>query len=106
MNNRKREKEKDEGGDDGMKIRVFGTTPPCAKCKMTEKLVKRAVEELGYDGIEVVKVDVFSEEAERLGILMTPTMVIEGKILKQGGVPSKDEVKRAIEKIRKEGGGI
>jgi hypothetical protein len=46
---------------------------------MTEKVVKRAVEELGYDGIEVVKVDVFSEEAERLGILMTPTTVIEGK---------------------------
>lgn len=85
-----------------MKIQVFGTTPPCAKCKMTEKLVKRAVEEFGYDGIEVVKVDVFSEEAERLGILMTPTTVIEGKILKTGGIPSKDEVKRVIEKMRKE----
>lgn len=93
-----------KGGDDGMKIRVFGTTPPCARCKMTEKLVKRAVEELGYADIEVVKLDAFSEEAERLCILMTPTTVIEGKILKHGGVPSKDEVTRAIEKIRKEGG--
>jgi protein-disulfide isomerase len=69
---------------------------------MTENLVKRAVEELGYDGIEVVKVDVLSEEAEMLGILMTPTTVIEGKILKTGGVPSKYEVKRAIEKMKKE----
>jgi len=91
-----------EGGDDSMKIQVFGSTPPCARCKMTEALVKRAVEELGYDDIEVVKLDVFSQEAEELGIMMTPTTVIEGKILKMGGVPSKDEVKRAIEKMRKE----
>lgn len=85
-----------------MKIQVFGSTPPCAICRMTEKLVKRAVEELGYDEVEVEKRDAFSEEAERLGILMTPTTVIEGKILKTGGVPSKDEVKRAIEKMREE----
>jgi small redox-active disulfide protein 2 len=85
-----------------MKIHVFGSTPPCAKCKMTENLVKRAIDELGYEDIEVVKLDAFSEEAERLGILMTPTTVIEGKIVKHGGVPSKDEVKRAIEMMRKE----
>jgi small redox-active disulfide protein 2 len=85
-----------------MKIQVFGSTPPCAKCKMTGALVKRAVEELGYADIEVVKLDAFSEEAERLGILMTPTTVIEGKIVKHGGVPSRDEVKRAIEKMRNE----
>jgi small redox-active disulfide protein 2 len=85
-----------------MKIQIFGSTPPCARCKMTEALVKRAVEELGYEDIEVVKLDAFSEEAERLGILMTPTTVIEDKIVKMGGVPSKDEVKRAIEKMRNE----
>ncbi|KAF5435263.1 Thioredoxin domain-containing protein [Candidatus Methanophagaceae archaeon] len=85
-----------------MKIAVFGTTPPCAKCKATEKVVRRVVEELGYDDIEVVKLDVFSEEAERLGIMMTPTTVIEGVILKTGGVPGKAEVKRAIEMMRTE----
>ena len=85
-----------------MKIQVFGATPPCARCKLTEKVVERAIEELGYEDVEVVKVDVFSEDAERLGILMTPTTVIEGRILKAGGVPSKDEVKRTIEKMRKE----
>jgi hypothetical protein len=84
-----------------MKIQVIGATPPCARCKMTEKVVKRAIEELGYDDITVVKENVFSEEADLLGILMTPTTVIEGMIVKTGGVPSKDEVKRAIEKMKK-----
>ena len=68
---------------------------------MTENVVKSVVEELGYADIEVEKLDVFSKEAEALGIMMTPTTVIEGKIMKMGGVPSRDEVKHAIEKMRK-----
>ena len=84
-----------------MKIYIVGSTSPCARCRLTEGVIKRAVEELGYDDIELVKLDALSEEAEKLGILMTPTTVIAGKIVKMGGVPSKDEVKRAIEKLRK-----
>jgi small redox-active disulfide protein 2 len=85
-----------------MKIQVIGSTPPCARCKATENVVKSGVQELGYEDIEVEKLDVFSKEAEELGIMMTPTTVIEGKIVKMGGVPSRDEVKRAIEKMRNE----
>lgn len=85
-----------------MKIEVFGTTPPCAKCKAAEKVVRSVVQEFEYDNVEVVKLDVFSEEAERLGIMMSPTTVIEGDILKIGSVPSKEEVKRAIERMIKE----
>lgn len=85
-----------------MKIQVFGTTPPCARCKATEKVVREIVKEFGYDDIEVIKKDVFSEESERLGIMMSPTTVIEGKILKTGRVPSKEEMNRVIEKMEKE----
>lgn len=84
-----------------MKIKVFGTTPPCMRCKAAEKVVRESVEELGYTDIEVVKTDVLSEEAEKLGIMMSPAVVIGEKAVKVGGVPSKEEVKRAIEKIRK-----
>jgi len=84
-----------------LKIKVFGTTPPCMRCKAAEKVVREAVEELGYTGIEVVKADVLSEEAGKLGIMMSPAVVIGEKAVKVGGVPSKEEVKRAIEKIRK-----
>ena len=56
-----------------MKIQVIGSTPPCARCRATENVVKSVVEELGYADIEVEKLDVFSQEAEALGILMTPT---------------------------------
>lgn len=84
-----------------MKIRVFGTVPPCVKCKTAEKIVREVVKELGYADIEVTKEDVLSEDAGKLGIMMTPTVMIDKKVLKIGGVPSKDEVIKAIEKIRR-----
>lgn len=86
-----------------MKIKVFGTTPPCMRCKAAEKVVREAVKELGDKDIEVIKLDLLSEEAGKLGIMMSPTVVIGAKVVKVGGVPSKEEVKRAIEKIKKEG---
>lgn len=86
-----------------MKIRVFGTVPPCMKCKAAEKVVREAVKELGYTDVEVTKEDALSEEAGKLGIMMTPTVMIDKKVIKVGGVPSKEAVKRAIEQIRKGG---
>ncbi|MBC7218827.1 MAG: thioredoxin family protein [Hadesarchaea archaeon] len=86
-----------------MKIRIFGTIPPCMKCKAAEKAVREAVEELGYKDIEVTKEDALSEEAAKMGIMMTPTVIVDKTIIKVGGVPTKEEIKQAIEKIR-EGG--
>lgn len=86
-----------------MKIRIFGTIPPCMKCKAAEKAVREAVEELGYKDIEVTKEDALSEEAAKMGIMMTPTVIVDKTIIKVGGVPTKEEIKQAIEKIRKGG---
>lgn len=80
-----------------MKIKVFGTTPPCMRCKAAEKAVREALKEMGRTDIEVVKEDVLSDEAGKLGIMMTPAVAINKKVIKIGGVPSKDEIKRAIE---------
>jgi len=86
-----------------LKIRVFGTMPPCTKCKVAEKNVREAVKELGHSDIEVTKEDALSEEAGKFGIMMTPTVMVGDKVIKIGGVPSKEEIKRAIEKTKKEG---
>ncbi|MEM4188571.1 MAG: thioredoxin family protein [Candidatus Hadarchaeum sp.] len=84
-----------------MRIRIFGTVPPCMKCKAAEKVVRETVKELGYTDIEVTKEDALSDEAAKMGVMMTPTVVIDKTIVKVGGVPTKEEIKRAIEKIRK-----
>ncbi|RLG36974.1 MAG: hypothetical protein DRN91_06590, partial [Candidatus Alkanophagales archaeon] len=41
--------------------------------------------------------NVFSEEAERLGIMMSPAVVINGKLVKHGGVPTEKELREALE---------
>lgn len=84
-----------------MEIKVFGTTPPCMRCKAAEKVVREAVEELGYKDVKVTKADVMSDEAGKLGIMMSPAVVVDNKVVKVGGVPSKEEVKKAIEGARR-----
>ena len=75
-----------------MKIEILGTG--CPKCKATEKVVRKVVEELGKD-IEVVKVEDLQEIVDR-GVMMTPAIVVDGEVKIIGHIPSIDEVKKII----------
>ena len=75
-----------------MKIEILGTG--CPKCKATEKVVRKAVEELGKD-VEVVKVEDLQEIVDR-GVMMTPAIVVDGEVKIVGHIPSIDEVKKII----------
>ncbi len=77
-----------------MKIEILGTG--CPKCKATEKVVKKVVEELGKD-VEVVKVEDLQEIVNR-GVMMTPAVVIDGEVKIVGHVPSSDEIKKLLQK--------
>ena len=78
------------------KIKVFGTTPPCARCKKAEQIVREVASELG--NVEVEKFDVFSKEAGKYGILIPPTVVVGEKVVFMGKVPTKEELTKAIHK--------
>ena len=71
-----------------MEIKVCG--PGCANCTKAESIVKDAVTDAGIDA-KILKVTDFTEMA-KLGILSTPAIVINGKIVCVGKVPSKSEV--------------
>ena len=75
-----------------MKIEILGTG--CSKCKKTEKIVKKVVEELGKDA-EVVKVEDLQEIVNR-GVMMTPAVVIDGDVKIVGHIPSVDEIKKLL----------
>lgn len=80
-----------------MEIKVLGTG--CAKCMQLEKTVKEAVKELGIDAkIEEVK-DI--KKIMQYPILTTPGLVIDGKVVCSGKIPSKDEVKKYIRESAK-----
>ncbi len=75
-----------------MKIEILGTG--CHKCKATEKVVRKVVEELGKD-VEVVKVEDLQDIVDR-GVMMTPAVVVDGEVKIVGHVPTADEIKKLL----------
>jgi small redox-active disulfide protein 2 len=78
-------------------IKVFGGEPPCARCKSVEKGLNEAIKEMGLD-VQVIHVSALSEEADKYDILTTPAVVINEKVVVKGIVPSKEELKKILEK--------
>jgi len=75
-----------------MKIEILGTG--CPKCRTTEKNVRKAVEELGLQA-EIVKVEDLQQIIDR-GVMLTPTVLIDGEAKIVGRVPSPDEIKKLL----------
>jgi small redox-active disulfide protein 2 len=77
-----------------MKIEILGTG--CPKCKATEKIVRKAVDELGIN-VEIVKVDDLQEIINR-GVMMTPAVFVDGEAKIVGRIPSPEEIKKLLKK--------
>lgn len=71
-----------------MEIKVLG--PGCAKCHQTEDVVRTAVASAGADA-KVVKVSDMMEIAAH-GVMKTPAVVIDGRVVCSGKVPTPAEV--------------
>jgi small redox-active disulfide protein 2 len=76
-----------------MKIEIIG--PGCPRCLKTEEIVQKAVKELGIQA-EVVKVSDMIEIMKKK-VLRTPAVIIDGKIVIQGKIPSIDEIKNVLQ---------
>jgi len=80
-----------------IEVKVFGTTPPCAKCKEVTKRANKVAEK--YVGkISVTHLDALSSDGDKYGILMTPTVVINDKVVSIGKVPSENDIENMIKK--------
>ncbi|HEA25923.1 MAG TPA: thioredoxin family protein [Ectothiorhodospiraceae bacterium] len=69
-------------------IKVLGTG--CAKCKATLKLIEARANTQGVE-LELEKIEELSE-IMGYGVMSTPGVVIDGKVVHSGGVPSADTV--------------
>lgn len=76
-----------------MDIKILGTG--CPKCKMLEKNANEAVSELGIDAT-IEKVTEINKIME-YNIMMTPGLVINGKVKAFSRVPGKEEIKKLIQ---------
>ncbi len=73
-----------------MKVEVLGSG--CANCRNTVALIERVAAERGKS-IEMVKVEDFRQIAG-YGVLSTPGVVIDGRVVHAGGVPGEDKVRQ------------
>ena len=78
-----------------IKVKVFGSTPPCAKCKEVEKRANKVAGK--YPGqVEVSKLDAISDEGQKYNVFFTPTVVINDKVVSSGEVISESELEKAV----------
>ena len=71
-------------------VKVFGSEPPCAKCKQAEQAANEAAGKYPAQ-VTVQKLAALSPEGFKLGIMSTPTVVINGRVVVQGRAPSASE---------------
>jgi small redox-active disulfide protein 2 len=77
-----------------MEIKVLGTG--CANCKTLEKAVNAALTEMNINANVVKEEDI--QKIMAYGIMKTPGLVIDGKVVVSGRVPNSKELKEIIEK--------
>ena len=80
----------------GSAVKVLGSG--CAKCNQLEAATLEALKELGMDtAIDHVKD--FAQIAA-YGVMTTPGLVVDGKVVSFGKVLKKDEIVKILQKVR------
>lgn len=69
-------------------IKVLGTG--CANCKTTMKLIEEAAKAKGVE-IQLEKIEDI-QAIMSYGVMSTPGVVVDGKVVHAGGVPSRDKI--------------
>lgn len=75
-----------------MEIRILG--PGCPNCERLARNLVDALAELDLEA-DVQKVEKL-EQIMRYGVMATPALAIDGKVVVKGRVPSSDELKRLL----------
>lgn len=81
---------------EGASVKVLGSG--CAKCNQLEASTKAALEQLGMDPT-IDHVRDFAEIAA-YGVMTTPALVVDGKVVSYGKVLKTEEVAAILKKVR------
>lgn len=73
-----------------LSIKVLGTG--CANCKTTLRLIEEAARAKGVT-IQLDKVEEI-KDIMGYGVMSTPGVVIDGKVVHAGGVPARDKIEQ------------
>jgi small redox-active disulfide protein 2 len=71
-------------------IKVLGTG--CANCKSTIALIEQVAQAMGV-AVSLQKIEEI-KDIMSYGVMSTPSVVIDGKVVHAGGVPSRDKIEQ------------
>jgi len=77
-----------------MEIKILGTG--CAKCKALDKATREVVDELQLDATVTKVEDIM--DIMTYNVMMTPALVVDGKVVVKGRVPTTNEIKQLLTK--------
>ena len=76
------------------KIVIYG--PGCAKCTALAQVTEQVMRELCLEPLPEKVTD--AAQLAAAGVLETPALGVDGRILVSGTVPSRDEIRRMLQK--------
>lgn len=82
-----------------VKIEVIGVSPGCVNCKRAEDNARKVAEKIKGIGVEVIveKLDIMSPELiDKYGLLMSPSMAVNGVLRVNGKVPYEGVIERFV----------
>lgn len=75
-----------------MEIKILG--PGCPKCKTLDKITREVVGEQGITATVTKVEDIM--EIMKYGVMSTPALVVDEKVVIKGRLPSKEEIKQVL----------
>jgi len=78
-----------------VQIKVFHSTPPCGKCIKTKEMAERLAKE--HTGkVELVEFSALSHEAEKYGVVLTPTTIVGEQVVATGSIPDEAKLEEIV----------
>ena len=77
-----------------MEIKILG--PGCSNCKALDKMTREVVEKHGINATVTKVEDIM--EIMKYGVMTTPALVVDEKVLVKGRVPSAEEIRQLLTK--------
>ena len=73
-------------------IEILG--PGCARCHETDRVVRHVLEQAGIDCL--VQKNESIDRMVELGVLRTPAVAFDGRLVHQGSIPKTEDVRRLL----------
>ncbi|MER3500101.1 MAG: hypothetical protein C4295_01240 [Candidatus Fervidibacterota bacterium] len=78
-----------------VEILIIESVEPCDQCRRAEAISQALAQK--YEGVKVRVISVLDEEADRYGVVMTPTVVVNGVIVAVRKAPDPERLERLIQ---------